>query len=39
MLTADDVQPEMPMRAVNMQCVVFNVDYRLGPVVRCPKGQ
>jgi acetyl esterase/lipase len=24
--------------ALNLNCVVFNIDYRLGPEVKCPKG-
>jgi len=30
---------EMCVKALNLQCVVFNVDYRLGPEAKAPKGQ
>ena len=29
----------MMVTALNLQCVVFNVDYRLGPEAKAPKGQ
>lgn len=29
----------MAIMAVNLNCVVFSIDYRLGPEHKCPKGQ
>lgn len=31
--------PQMAVSAVNLNCVIFSVDYRLGPEHKCPKGQ
>ena len=39
MLDAESFNPLMCAQALNLNCVVFNVDYRLGPENKCPKGQ
>jgi len=36
---AEQSNMEMCVKALNLQCVVFNVDYRLGPEAKAPKGQ
>ena len=36
--TALEHEPLIGKMAVNLNCTVFNVDYRLGPEVKCPKG-
>jgi acetyl esterase/lipase len=37
-LTAKHQNPTMSSTAVNLNCVVFNIDYRLGPEVKAPVG-
>lgn len=39
MLEAKSENPGMVVTALNLQCIVFNVDYRLGPEAKAPKGQ
>lgn len=39
MCNAESVNPSMCYVALNLQCVVFNVDYRLAPEAKAPKGQ
>jgi len=39
MFSAESANNEMAHSALNLQCVVFNVDYRLGPEAKAPKGQ
>ena len=34
----EESNPVLCATALNLNCVVFNVDYRLGPDVKCPKG-
>ena len=38
-LTAKLYTPLMAITALNLNCVVFNVDYRKGPEVKAPRGQ
>lgn len=38
-LKADNMVHILSHCAVNLNCVVFNVDYRKGPEVKCPRGQ
>ena len=38
-LSARDWDHTMVVTTVNLDCVVFCVDYRLGPEVKCPTGQ
>lgn len=38
-LRAYHVDATMMRTALNLNCVVFNIDYRLGPEVKCPTGQ
>jgi len=39
MFTAVMENDSMMYTALNLQCVVFNVEYRLGPEAKAPKGQ
>ena len=38
-LTADHMKPVLSHTCVNLNCVVFNINYRKGPEVKCPTGQ
>lgn len=37
--SAKDLNPQMAITALNLDCVVFNVDYRLAPEAKAPRGQ
>lgn len=39
MMTAETENPIQCHVALTLNCVLFNVDYRLGPEVKCPTGQ
>lgn len=39
MFYAKSINSKMCDMAVNLNCIVFNVDYRLGPETKCPGGQ
>lgn len=38
-LKAKHVEGNMWMTAINLNCVLFNVEYRLAPEYKCPTGQ